>query len=42
LFGIVVLIWAIRWITKEHHPYRWRRADGDEPTVEPTEVSDAR
>jgi ubiquinol-cytochrome c reductase cytochrome c subunit len=25
LFGIVVLIWAVRWITKIHHPYRWRK-----------------
>jgi ubiquinol-cytochrome c reductase cytochrome c subunit len=26
LFGIVILLWAVRWITKEHHPYRWKKA----------------
>lgn len=38
LFGIVTLIWAVRWITKIHHPYRWKKE-----AVEATEVTrDAR
>lgn len=25
LFGIVVVLWIVRWITKEHRPYRWKK-----------------
>jgi ubiquinol-cytochrome c reductase cytochrome c subunit len=35
LFGIVVLLWVVRWITKEHRPYRWKREhDGDDESVD--------
>lgn len=34
LFGIVTLIWAVRWITKEHHPYRWKKGAGEAAETE--------
>jgi ubiquinol-cytochrome c reductase cytochrome c subunit len=33
LFGIVTALWIVRWITKEHLPYRWRKRSVEDGEV---------